>query len=295
LKIELLSRPAQVSRSRKETVEASTAVSVWQRRRDSIIASLLLVTLACGTIWTAGNYLAATLFMPREPATETLLLGIERNDAQPWLSPERLAQGLPPIGRVPENIGRAIQTAARETGVDATYLTTVAAKESSFDPLARSRGSTAAGLYQFTADTWLRVIKAFGRSHGLADYADQIAIDREGAVSMRNTAARTGLLQRRYDPQLAAVMAAELAKDNKTRLERSLGRAVTTSELYIAHFLGVPQAAVLITAAGSSPRTTGAELLPAAAGSNPEVFGSAGKAIPAHLIVARINAYFSGR
>ncbi|HKW53361.1 MAG TPA: transglycosylase SLT domain-containing protein, partial [Stellaceae bacterium] len=191
-----------------------------------------------------------------------------------------------------ENVWRAIANATEVVGVDATYMTAVAARESSFDPTVHAEGSSATGLYQFTEDTWLRALKIFGVRHGLTELAQQITIDEYGDVSVRH-GARAKLLQLRNDPTLSALMAAELARDNKARLERLLGRDVSPAETYLAHFLGVGQAARIIDAAHSKPHVSGARLLPAAARSNPGVFAPAGHAASAAAIVGKIEAYFS--
>ncbi|HEY7247241.1 MAG TPA: hypothetical protein VH678_25495, partial [Xanthobacteraceae bacterium] len=172
------------------------------------------------------------------------------------------------------------------------YMTAVAARESSFDPTVHAETSSAAGLYQFTEDTWLRALKIFGVRHGLDALARQITIDEYGDVSVRH-GARAKLLQLRNDPTLSALMAAELARDNKARLERLLGRDVSPAETYLAHFLGVGQAARIIVAAHSRPHVSGARLLPAAARSNPAVFAPAGHDASAAAIVGKIEAYFS--
>jgi hypothetical protein len=207
-------------------------------------------------------------------------------------SPLRLADRLPAIVSMPKDVRQAIRHAARIVGVDPGYLAAVAARESGFDPTARAEGSTAAGLFQFTADTWLRVVKVFGERYGLADEARQITIDSEGRVSVANAEIRTRLLQRRDDPRLSALMAAELGQDNKARLERVLGRSVTPAETYIAHFLGFSEAARMIDGARAVTRVSGVELLPIAAARNPAVFAPAGQAASAQDVVARINAYF---
>ncbi|HEX9491599.1 MAG TPA: hypothetical protein VF930_15040 [Stellaceae bacterium] len=191
-----------------------------------------------------------------------------------------------------ENVWRAIAHATEVVGVDAAYMTAVAARESGFDPVVRAQGTTATGLYQFTEDTWLRALKLFGVRHGLTELAQQITIDEYGDVSVR-PGARAKLLQLRNDPKLSALMAAELARDNKARLEHLLGRDVSPAETYLAHFLGVGQAARIIAAAHSKPHVSGARLLPAAARSNPAVFAPAGHVASAGAIVGKIEAYFS--
>ena len=263
-------------------------MSRWERHRSTIVATTLVTVLLGSVVLAACLRLTDMFVRPSSDPTaaaEHLLRPIEEKN---W----HLADNLPDIVSVPKEVSRAIHAAASSVGVDAGYLTAVAARESGFDPAARADGSTAAGLYQFTADTWLRVVKVFGDKYGLARYARQITVDADGQVSMANGAAKAKLLKLRTDPQLAALMAAELGQDNKARLERVLGRRVTPAETYIAHFLGVSRGAQMIEAARLSPDVMGARLLPAVAGRNPGVFSPRGHDAAAGEIVARIDAYF---
>jgi hypothetical protein len=196
---------------------------------------------------------------------------------------------------VPARVRQAIDNATRVVGVDAAYLMVVAACESRFDPEARAHRTSAVGLYQFTTATWLRAVKMFGARHGLGDYADLITIHDDGLVSMKRGADRRELLRLRKDPELAALMAAELARDNAQRLERILGRAVTPAETYMAHLFGVVPAARMIDAAHSAPGVSGAHLLPTAARTNPHLFSAAGAPASAGDIVTRIGADFKHR
>lgn len=281
-------RPAPRSGRRAAASKGSAPRSAWERYRDTVIANAFVASIIGIVVLGAGIRLAETILTPSAPAsvTETLLRRIAEAE-------KRQIQD-PPTGlKMTDAVRRAIDDAARDVGVDARYLVAVAAKESGFDPAARADRSTAEGLFQFTQPTWLRVVKVFGAKHGLAGEADQIVVDRDGGVSMPDAAARSQLLQRRNDARLSATMAAELGLDNQARLERSLGRTATPAETYIAHFLGVSQAAAIIKAARSAPQLAGARLLPAAAASNPAVFGLAGDAASVAAIVARIDAYFA--
>jgi hypothetical protein len=254
---------------------------------DSVIATAFVASIMGIVVLGGAVRLAGKIFTPDAPAavTEKLLQRIAESERQQ-------IQDLPSGLKMSDEVRRAIDDAASDIGIDARYLVAVAAKESSFDPSARADRSTAEGLFQFTQPTWLRVIKLFGAKHGLAAEADQIIVDRDGGVSMPDAAARLRLLQRRNDARLSAAMAAELGVDNQARLARMLGRTANAAETYIAHFLGVSQAAELIKAARATPRLSGARLLPAAAASNPGVFGLAGDAASARAIVAKIDAYF---
>jgi hypothetical protein len=279
-----VSRP-RVSRPRRRR---GKAVSGRERR----IAEALVVAL-CGIVVVfgvrGGIRAVGTLFSSNDPIVgERLLLPVEQQGTRVWRAP-----GLPPIAAVPVDVRRAIHRAAREVGVDAGFLIAVAAKESSFDPAARAEGTTALGLYQFTADTWLRVVKVFGAKHGLGEEALAITVARDGSVAMPDDAARATLLARRTDRLLSALMAAELARDNAARLARMLNRDVTPAETYIAHFLGLSQAARLIVAADATPRVSGAALLPAAATHNGGIFNPSGHAASAAALVGEIDAYFT--
>jgi hypothetical protein len=284
-----VSRP-DVSRPRVSRPPRRRGKAVSGRERR--IAEALVVAL-CGIVVVfgvrGGIRAVGTLFSSNDPIVgERLLLPVEQQGTRVWGAP-----GLPPIAAVPVDVRRAIRRAAREVGVDAGFLIAVAAKESSFDPAARAEGTTALGLYQFTADTWLRVVKVFGAKHGLGEEALAINVARDGSVAMPDDAARATLLARRTDRLLSALMAAELARDNAARLARMLNRDVTPAETYIAHFLGLSQAARLIVAADATPRVSGAALLPAAATHNGGIFNPSGHAASAAALVGEIDAYFT--
>lgn len=161
----------------------------------------------------------------------------------------------------------AIAGAAQATGTDFAYLMAQAKLESSLDPSARSRTSSASGLYQFTTGTWLRTLEKHGAEHGLAWASDMI---RSGAAS--DPAARAQLLALRFDPQVAATMAGELAGDNGDYLSGVLGRQPDHAELYLGHFFGAEGAGRFLTALGNDPSQSAAALLPSAAAANRSTF-----------------------
>jgi hypothetical protein len=266
----------------------ASAPIVPQRRSSGFAWSLVAAGIA---IWAMALGSADALFPSSAPVAAAVAApvvpALPAHAAPAPANEEYLAA----VG-MRENVWRAIAHATEVVGVDAAYMTAVAARESGFDPGVRAEGTTATGLYQFTEDTWLRAVKIFGVRHGLTELAQLITIDEYGDVSVR-PGSRAKLLQLRRDPKLSALMAAELARDNKARLERLLGRDVSPAETYLAHFLGVGQAARIIAAAHSRPHVSGAGLLPAAARSNPAVFAPAGHAASAGAIVGKIEAYFS--
>lgn len=169
------------------------------------------------------------------------------------------------------NVRGAIAGAAQATGADFNYLMAQAKLESSLDPAARARTSSASGLYQFTGDTWLRTLDKHGADHGLGWASDMI----QGG-SVRDPAARQQLLAMRFDPQVSALMAGELANDNSAFLSGVLGRQPDHAELYLAHFFGADGAGKFLTALGNDPAQSAAGILPAAAAANRSTFYGAG-------------------
>lgn len=168
-----------------------------------------------------------------------------------------------------------IQQASAATGIDFSYLMAQANRESSFDPAAQAKTSSAAGLYQFIEQTWFGVVKAHGAEHGRADLADAITKRSDGRYVVTDPAVKKEILDLRRDPAFAAAMAAEHASDNKDKLEDKLDRDATGADLYMAHFLGISGAIKFLRAQAETPDRTGASLFPKAAAANPAVFYTA--------------------
>lgn len=169
-------------------------------------------------------------------------------------------------------VAGTIQQASRNTGVSFSYLMAQAGKESAFQTNTHSRTSSAAGLYQFTRNTWIQLIKLHGAAHGLADLADKIQASKHGECTVSDPVLRQQILDLRRDPRLSALMAGEYAKDNKAWLESTLGRPVGAADLYMAHFLGPGGAVKVLKARDENPDQPAAALLPQAARKNPTVF-----------------------
>jgi hypothetical protein len=274
-----------------------------RRRRSAVIASSLALTLmgsvAVKDMGTNAPPLPVAAAAVAGSSSEEGFSGSstapQREAAAAGAEFKEIEEQVDDAGEIPDEVRQAIDNATRVVGVDGKYLTVVAARESSFDPEARAHGTSAAGLYQFTAGTWLRAVKMFGAKHGLGDYAERISIDDDGTVSMPRGKDRNELLDLRSDPELAALMAAELARDNQIRLERILGRRVTPAETYMAHLFGVVPAARMIGAARSTPHAAGADVLPTAARTNPDLFNAASGPASAREIVAKIRIDFRRR
>lgn len=183
----------------------------------------------------------------------------------------------------------AIARAAQATGVDFDYLLAQAKLESGLDPNARARTSSATGLYQFIGSTWLDTLKKHGAEHGLG-WAGEAAAD---------PAMRGAVMALRNDPDASALMAAELASDNKLALAGMLGREPDASELYLAHFLGLQGAGQFLSALERDPAQSAASVLPGAAAANRAIFFAPGGAPRAvgevmGLIRGRLGAAMEG-
>jgi hypothetical protein len=166
----------------------------------------------------------------------------------------------------------SIQKASANTGVDFSYLMAQASRESSFDPGAKASTSSATGLYQFVEQTWVGTFKEHAAEYGYSELAASITKRSDGRYTIADPAARKQILDLRKDPSLNAAMAAELASDNKTKMEAALDRPVTATDLHLAHFLGLSGALRFIRKLDSEPSSTGASLFPRAAAANASVF-----------------------
>jgi hypothetical protein len=166
----------------------------------------------------------------------------------------------------------ALRQASAATGSDFHYLLGTAMRESSLKPQAQSSTSSACGLFQFTGQTWLGMVKTTGARHGLGSYADVISQDGDGHFRVANAADRQAILALRNDAKVSALMAGEFANQTKATLESTLGRNVCEGELYAAHFLGPQAACKLIQMNTAKPDARAADAFPQAADANRNVF-----------------------
>jgi len=171
-----------------------------------------------------------------------------------------------------DSVTAAIQLASARTGVQFDYLLSQARIESSLNPEARARTSSATGLFQFIEQTWLGMVKQHGAAHGLGWAADAIQRGRNGHYYVADPAMRHQILDLRRQPEASSAMAAELASDNGRYLASRLGRPAEPVDLYLAHFLGAGGAARFLRAHDANPGAAAAAMLPAAARANRAVF-----------------------
>ncbi len=185
------------------------------------------------------------------------------------------AMSIPPLDLASpthQTVTDALAQASRATGVDFSYLLHTAQRESSLNPDAKSKTSSATGLFQFIEQTWLQTLKAHGAEHGFAAEAAAIDETPSGKLTVADPAERQAILALREDPEASALMAAAMTRDSRDQLEKTLGRTVSDGELYLAHFFGAGGAAKFIAQADAAPGQSAAASFPSAAAANPSMF-----------------------
>lgn len=179
--------------------------------------------------------------------------------------------GVQPIS-ISQSLANALTVAGNRSGVDFGYLLQTAMRESSLDPQARARTSSAVGLFQFLEGTWLQVMKEEGPRLGYGQYADQISRTSEGAYRVADPASRAQILALRENPEVAADLAAAFTRSNGEYLKSAFGRMPSAGELYIAHFLGAQGAEKMFRAGLENPEQLAVNLFPRQASANRAIF-----------------------
>jgi hypothetical protein len=188
---------------------------------------------------------------------------------------------------------KGIRQASQTTHVDFGYLMAQAEQESGFQSNAKASTSSATGLFQFIDSTWLDMVRQHGAKHGIGQLAEQVTSDASGRPHVADPIMRERILALRKDPRISAALAGEFAQDNKTEVERALGRPVGKTDLYLAHFLGAGGATEILKAIRHDGSTPAVDVLPEAASANRSVFFDATTGEP--RTVADLYRNFSDR
>ena len=170
------------------------------------------------------------------------------------------------ISEAQEHIVSTIRRVADTHNADFKYLLNQAKVESGLDPHAKASTSSATGLFQFTSNTWLNMVRLHGESVGLGPAAQSLR------SSGASSAERAQILELRNDPQISTALAAHLAADNAQSLAASGHKSIGPTELYMAHFLGAAGANTFLNGLRDTPNAPAANALPAAAAANTGVF-----------------------
>ena len=186
---------------------------------------------------------------------------------------------------VPLKVVDTIVKASEEAGVDPVYMMALADKESSFDTDAKAATSSAQGLFQFVRATWLELIRDYGGRYGLDEEA--ASVKGSGPAITVAGGMKDHVLSLRNDPRVAALMAAELIKRDRDRIEARVGRPLSTAEMYLAHFLGTASAGRFLSLSNEKPDETAAKAFRSAAKANRSLFTQKQGGKRRHLTIAK--------
>ncbi|MFN7114750.1 MAG: transglycosylase SLT domain-containing protein [Alphaproteobacteria bacterium] len=194
-----------------------------------------------------------------------------------------------------QDVIKAVQSASRKTGADFAFLMQKASAESSFNPTAKAKTSSATGLYQFIESTWLNMVKKHGDKFGLGDYANKIEM-KNGKAVCQSDCDRKDILALRNDPEIAALMAGAFTAENKAHLQKNTKGDIGATELYFAHFMGAGGASKFLNSRAVNGDAIAADIFPAAAKANKNVFydKASGEARTLNEVYAFFDKKFGG-
>ena len=150
-----------------------------------------------------------------------------------------------------EGIKKAIGERAKKAGVDPTMMKAFAAVESSLNPNAGAKTSSAKGLFQFTKDTWKEQVSKHARKYNL-----------DGNPDPRDINAST-------------LLASEYVKSNVKAI-KPVKSDPNITDVYLTHFLGAGGARSFLKA---KPGDIAARKLPKAARANESLFYNKGQPV----------------
>lgn len=154
-----------------------------------------------------------------------------------------------------ESVAMMIKEVAKVTGVDENLLLTIAMMESSMNPMAGAKTSSAKGLYQFINATWKAELGKHGNKYGIPATAGP------------------------YDAVANALLGAEYLRSGAKTVETVMpqGQKAGPADLYLAHFLGPGGARKFLRGLYSNPDRIAALDFTAEARANQPVFTDKGR------------------
>jgi len=186
--------------------------------------------------------------------------------------------------RISRSLVETVIRAAEDTEVDPLYMLALADKESSFSAEAKAGTSSAEGLFQFVNSTWLEMIRSHGAKYGYEAAAAAVETVK-GELTIANDVMREWVLGLRRDAYLSAVMAGEMLKRDRARVERRIGRDLLRSEYYLIHLLGAASAGKLMEIVGGKREQSAPRTFPQAAKANKNLFFARDGGRTRHLTV----------
>lgn len=166
---------------------------------------------------------------------------------------------------------QVVRAVSEWRGLDPDFMARMAYRESSLNNRAQAKTSSGAGLFQFTAGTWLCTLLDHGTEYRVANISF-IQRAGNGRCTVDNPYIRASLLALRFDSELNTKLASDLTIDHFNSLQDFLGRSPNAVELYITHFFGESVGKKFIALALRDPFAIGAPLFPSAASTNYRVF-----------------------
>ena len=151
-----------------------------------------------------------------------------------------LQGGTPASGKVED----VIVDASKKVGMDPSMMQAFAAIESSMNPNAAAKTSSAKGLYQFLDATWKEQVSKNAKKHGLSPSAS------------------------RFDPYASTIIAGEYLKSNLNYVKK-VKPNTNIVDGYLTHFLGPGGARTFLSA---NPSAIAAQVMPKAASANKSIF-----------------------
>jgi hypothetical protein len=174
----------------------------------------------------------------------------------------------------------SLESVARTPGATgdhefATLLAEVSA-ETTLKPHAVNHATGAAGPFQFIANTWLALARSHGAAIGIKpELVAKIALDHAGHPVVSDAAAKRDLLDLRFDPVIAARMAAAYLDQARQQMKQGLHRDPNEAEVHLGYLLGPQGATRLIRAAAETPEKPVDEVVGSAANANRSLFHEA--------------------
>lgn len=248
-----------------------------------LAAAMAISTALPNTALAPGAQARASLDGMRLPSLPDIAVSVPIDQTSlasaPPAAPQTLAEARAELDQflrfgnreVARPIADAIVKAAVVTQVDPIYLMALADKESAFQPNVKAPTSSARGLYQFIDRTWLDVVRRFGARYGLGREAAAVYGEKDRPI-VDDLELRAQILELRNDPYLSALMAAEMLKKDAEEIGLKIGRALNTTEMYLAHFFGVEEASRFIALRDEKIPPTASQIFPAAARANVAIF-----------------------
>ena len=198
-----------------------------------IAASLMAVFVRTVTppeekLQASGNVAEQAIIMGTGPA---------RNAETPSI-PSRLARS---FSRMEPGLQNIMLASAEREGLHPDLMMRLFGKESGFNSRATS-DTGAAGLCQFTEQTFLGTLVKHGERLGFGQYADQIKQSKNGYYTSES------ILALRYKPAVAVPVCAAYIRDELQYLQAYVNRPLTFTDSSLAHFTGGGVAKDLIRA-----------------------------------------------